>query len=167
MGKYIGITVVLILGIASIGMAAYQANLLQEELLANASAAKRAATLPIHHERSAISLGSFSFVPLVPQESLLAISGLKAASTTLTAASTTPLKVATTTRSKPTPAKTSTTAPATTTSFKAPTPTVVVAPPVMVATPPASAPTQAPAPTAPTASSKLQWGVFAGDSNDN
>src|SRR3569623_78535 len=66
--KYIGITVVLFLGIAAIGIVSYQANVLQEQLFADAAAHPQEAALALSHtNRPKLTIGPISFYPLLPQ----------------------------------------------------------------------------------------------------
>ncbi len=211
--KYIGITVVLFLGIAAIGTTYYQANLLQQELLTSAVRISTIA-IPIPAKRAVITSGPFSFMPLVPQmfqsvETSYAVAGdvsgasdlsasasrsgstilpaptgndawrsfkwiwkqptytsTKPATTTTSVATTT--KPITATSTKPTVATTTPKTATTTTTIPKTSTTTTSVPktPTTTSVTPTPTPTPTPAPT-PVVSTKLQWGVFAGDQNDN
>ncbi len=220
MGKYIGLTVVLLLGIAAIGTTYYQANLLQQELFTSA-VRLGSIEVPAPAKRPVITIGSFSFMPLIPQlfqsvdttyavtddapventqSASVGSSGSKilqaptgddawrsfkwiwkqqsyvsasvksaptitttTTQTTTTASKTTTAsnKTATTTKTTPRTATTTTTIPKMSTTTTTVPKTSTTTP---VTTPPAPTPTPT---TTPVTTTKLQWGVFAGDQNDN
>lgn len=185
MHNYLGITLVSLVGIIAIGAVYYSSSLLAQDLASaqNSSELTAAVFSPRMHQRqNRMYHGTVAYVPFIDrvlpsyQVGHMVVPILATTSNSFTNASAK--------KQVPAPTKSST-KPASNSSSSAAQPSIVVSPPTVVVTPapapkpaattqpataPISSPTPTPAPATPApvvSSGSMEWGVYAGDSNED